>query len=67
MTNRKWMEQLSDEDLSNFLTNGLPKDIEINSNPPTYYTILINIGSIARQYIQSATGIMQWLNETHTD
>lgn len=67
MTNREWMEQLSDEDLSKFLTLGLPKVIETNTNPPAYYTIYISIGSIARSYTLSDAGILQWLNETHTD
>ena len=67
MTNREWMQNLSDEDLSKFLTIGLPKTIITNSNPPAYYTIPISINNIAGNYTISDMGILQWLNETHID
>ena len=67
MTNREWMESLSDEDLSKFLTVGLPKVIEISSNLPICHTIYISIKDIARNYTLSDAGILQWLNEIHTD
>lgn len=67
MTNREWMEQLSDEDLANFLTIGLKKEYISNTSPAYVGSYFESITDISRKYIQSTTGIMQWLNEVHKE
>ncbi len=47
MTNREWLNNLSNEQLVEFIYGELPY--------------------IARQYAQSYTGVIQWLNEEHKE
>ena len=67
MTNREWMEQLSDEDLANFLTIGLKKKYISGTSSAYVGGYFESIADIARHYTQSTTGIMQWINEVHKD
>jgi hypothetical protein len=67
MTNREWIESLSDEDLARFLMIGLRKEYESNTYPAYIGVYSESIADIARHYTQSTTGIMQWLNEVHKE
>ena len=73
MTNREWLESLSDDDLSGFLALGIyVRDKKIpevmpdteDGYPISYGTdFYISIRDVANQYAQSPLGLYQWLNE----
>lgn len=57
MTNRAWLNKLSNKQLTGFLTYGLPcNSIE---NPSYYDWVSINL--IRRRNIDSAEAVYQWL------
>lgn len=61
MTNREWLESLTDEQFALFLTSGVPI-----VDKEAYYGIgtvsCVSIQDIKWRYIQSTTGIEQWLS-----
>ena len=71
MTNREWMESLSDEDLAHFLTIGLEKEYTSNTYPAYIAVYRESITDIAENYPLSAgsiTGnIILWLSEVHKE
>ena len=59
LTNRQWLESLTDNQLAAFLTTGL------YVRPAHYagtYATYINIREVAAQYTQSQLGIEKWLS-----
>lgn len=67
MTNREWLESLSNKQLAEFLTCGLyVHDLnEIYSNLPGIMrnqNRTVNLNEIKIRYIQSHTGVEDWLN-----
>ena len=58
MTNRQWMETLTDEHLARVLTTGL----RLKSTQCSYFPFDVNIRDIAVRYTLSASGIEQWLS-----
>ena len=65
MTNREWMNTLTDEQLSKFLTDGLllhHKQLDAIDNVYTadFFT---SISFVYRRYIHSQKGLEQWLSE----
>lgn len=62
MTNREWMQSLTDEELAYFLTAGLPvKDIRIGLDG--YNMFGISVHTISHRYISSHLGIEEWLKQ----
>lgn len=62
MTNREWMQSLTDEELANFLTQGLPlKDIRIIIEG--YDMFVASIHAVSYRYISSHLGIEEWLKQ----
>ena len=59
MTNRQWLESLSDFQLAAFLTTGIPVRM-INFHTQSFP---IDVWTIAHQYTDSVLGINTWLNE----
>ena len=68
MTNREWLESLSNKQLAEFLTCGLyVHDLyEIEGNLPEGAVYVrdraVSVDSIKMTYIQSHTGVEHWLN-----
>lgn len=67
MTNREWLESLSNKQLAEFLTCGLyVHDLnEIYSNLPGIMrnqNRTVNLNEIKIRYVQSHTGVEDWLN-----
>ena len=60
MTNREWLESLSDEDLAAFLTTGL--FCEYLWAPKPQNTFVVNVQSIANRYTHSQIGIANWMS-----
>ena len=59
MTNRQWLESLSEFQLAAFHTTGIPvRMINFHTQP-----FPIDVWTIAHQYIDSVLGINTWLNE----
>lgn len=62
MTNREWMQSLTDEELANFLTDGLPvKDIRFKLDG--YGMFLSSINTTSSRYTSSHLGIEEWLKQ----
>ena len=62
MTNREWMQSLTDEELANFLTDGLPvKDNRFRL--AGYGMFLSSINTISSRYTSSHLGIEEWLKQ----
>ena len=59
MTNREWMESLSDNDLAAFLTTGL--FCECLWAPKPQNKFVVNVQSITNRYTHSQIGIAEWL------
>lgn len=59
MTNREWLNTLTDEQLANFLTFGLY--VKYKSMPDI--PIMFSIKSLTYQYVQSTTGLTEWLSQ----
>ena len=57
LTNRQWLETLTDEQLAKFLTVGL----RVKSMHYIDFPFDISISDIARQYTSSVSGIEKWL------
>lgn len=64
ITNREWMNTLTDEQLSKFLTDGLLVHNKIVDATGNTYTIdsFTSIAHVYRRYIHSQKGLEQWLN-----
>lgn len=67
MTNRDWLNSLTNKQLAEFLTYGLyVHDLnEIDSNLPGIIrnqNRTVNLNEIKMRYIQSHTGVQDWLN-----
>ena len=64
MTNREWMNTLTDEQLSKFLTDGLWVHLKIVDETGNAYTIdsFVSIAHVYRRYIHSQKGLEQWLS-----
>lgn len=58
MTNREWLNSLSDHDLALFLSTGL-EVMAIGYGDH----FVVTIGDISRRYIMSHLGIEEWLNK----
>lgn len=61
MTNREWMESLTDYQLADFLTVGL--SVICKSFPQAKCMYYTNIDTIARYCAENSIGIIQWLYE----
>lgn len=61
MTNRDWMESLSNKELSRFLTCGLPLRCRYSPEGINVGVLNISLNTIAYRYIQSFSGIELWL------
>lgn len=60
MTNRQWLESLTDKQLAEFLTFGLlVRSVQYACEPFT-----ISISQIAMRYTASIKGIETWLSES---
>lgn len=59
MTNREWLNTLTDEQLANFLTVGLY--VRYKSMPDI--PIMFSIKSLTYQYVQSTIGLTEWLSQ----
>lgn len=61
MTNREWLESLSDEDFALWLCDGYPESLEQSNGK----TITLNTGAhiIGRGYTDSLGGLRGWLKE----
>jgi len=59
ITNREWLESLTDKQLAQFLTNGLRV---VSAHYMGDYPFYINIVSLASKYTQSELGIEKWLS-----
>lgn len=59
MTNRQWLESLTDNQLAAFLTNGL---YVFSAHYIRDYAEYISIRQIASNYTQSQLGIEKWLS-----
>lgn len=67
MTNRDWLKSLTNKQLAEFLTCGLyVHDLnEIYNNLPEIMcnqNRIVSLKAITMRYIQSHTGVEQWLN-----
>lgn len=63
MTNREWIESLTDTQLAEFFTHGLM----VNFNTTEQHNIMnfpITIQQLAGSYMQSASGLEKWLSES---
>ena len=58
MTNREWLNSLSDSDLARFLSTGL-EVMAIGYGDH----FVVSISDISRRYIMSHLGIEEWLNK----
>lgn len=58
ITNRQWLESLTDKQLSEFFTHGIMVRTSYIGCPP----FLISIHQIAGSYMQSTLGIEKWLS-----
>ena len=58
-TNRQWLDEMDNHNLSKFLTVG----VKVRANGFHSDPFLINVSSIARRYTSSALGIETWLSE----
>ena len=58
ITNRQWLESLTDKQLVEFLTHGIMVRTHYHGCPP----FLISIHKIASSYVQSTLGIEKWLS-----
>lgn len=58
ITNRQWLESLTDKQLVEFFTHGIMVRTHYHDCPP----FLINIHKIASNYVQSTLGIEKWLS-----
>ncbi len=58
MTNREWLQSLSDQELAGFLTNGLSVTSTRWGGTPYY----MSIGQVTAQYTMSRLGITEWLS-----
>ena len=62
MTNREWMQSLTDKELAYFLTLGLPvKDIRFKLDG--YGMFPISINTISPRSISSHLGVEEWLKQ----
>lgn len=62
MTNREWMQSLTDEELANFLTDGLyVRDIRIGLDGFNMFAMSVHI--IAHRYNSSRLGIEEWFKQ----
>lgn len=59
MTNREWLQGLSDEELARFLTEGLLVTSTRWDGTPYF----MNIRQIANNYMLSVFGIKEWLSK----
>ena len=57
-TNRRWLESLTDKQLSEFLTRGITVRTDYSDCIP----FSISVRQIAGAYIQSTLGIEKWLS-----
>lgn len=63
MTNREWIESLTDRQLAEFYTHGLM----VNFNTTEQHDIMnfpITIQQLTGSYMQSASGLEKWLSES---
>ena len=65
LTNREWMNTLTDEQLSQFLTDGLLLHHKLFDAIGNMYTtdFVTSISSVYRRYIDSPKGLEKWLSE----
>ena len=61
MTNREWLATLSDKELALFLTTGVPI-IPTERDRCTYLQCTLAISDLKWRFIQSTTGVEQWLS-----
>lgn len=59
MTNREWLESLTDNQLAAFLTDGL---YVTSAHYLGVYATYVNIRQVAANYTQSQLGIEKWLS-----
>lgn len=59
MTNKEWLNSLSESELASFLTTGL----FVESTEYEGFPFHINIADLSRRYISSYAGIYNWLSE----
>ena len=62
MTNREWMESLTDTQLANFLTDGLilqSARIELKE----YGMFVASVRTVSQRYTSSHLGIEKWFNQ----
>ena len=59
MTNREWIESLTDKQLAEFFTHGI---VVISAHYEGVMPFPISIHQIAGSYIQSTLGIEKWLS-----
>ena len=59
ITNREWLESLTDKQLSEFFTHGI---VVTNAHYDGVFPFPISIHQIAGSYMQSTLGIEKWLS-----
>ena len=59
MTNREWLNTLTDEQFANFLTFGLYVKYKSIPDMPTMFSIK----NVTYQYAQSIIGLTEWLSQ----
>ena len=65
MTNREWLDSLSDEEYAKFIANGLLVKLKGYDGKPIYGIILPNFSfgasTLCGHYMASEKGIKEWL------